>query len=62
MLILMKRSDIREIKTITLPDEESPFEIPEGWEVIKEPTKITENGVDMFKVVIAKAAKEEKES
>jgi hypothetical protein len=49
----MKKSEIRILKAITVKmGEETP--VPEGWEVIKEPTKITINGVDCFQAVIAK--------
>ena len=48
----MKKADIKQMKTLTIPMGET-IKVPEGWEVIKEPTKITINGVDCFQAVVA---------
>jgi hypothetical protein len=49
----MKKSDIRFLKTLVIPIGEE-IAVPSGWEIIKEPTKITINGVDCFQAVIGK--------
>jgi len=48
----MKKKDIRKLKEIVVQGE---IEIPVGYCLIKEPTKMTENGVDVFKAVIGSA-------
>ena len=50
----MKKDDVRKLKLITLSSDDE-FEIPHGWQLVKDPTKITENGVDVFKAVIGHA-------
>ena len=48
----MKKSEIKELKEIKLNSEN--YKIPEGYSLIKEPTKMVENGNDFFKIVIGK--------
>lgn len=47
----MKKEDIRELKEITL---NGSYTIPEGYVLIKDVTKMCENGIDVFKIVIGK--------
>jgi collagenase-like PrtC family protease len=47
----MKKDDIRELKEITLSGS---YTVPENWAIIKDVTKMCENGVDVFKIVIGK--------
>ena len=51
----MKKQDVSELKTVTITEQVT--KIPEGWEIIKEPTKITENNLDVFKIVIGRQVK-----
>jgi hypothetical protein len=48
----MKKEDVRELKEITLNGE---YKIPKEWQLIKEPTKLSTNGNEVFKIVIGKA-------
>jgi hypothetical protein len=50
----MKKTDIRKLKEVTLP-REMEYTVPVGWTIIKEPTKILENGNECFKIVIGRA-------
>lgn len=50
----MKKNEVRKVKEIRLLKGQE-IEIPKGWELIKEPTKITENGNDFFGIVIGKS-------
>lgn len=47
----MKKDEIRKLKEVTLPSDKE-YSIPEGWALVKEPTKVNENGNDKFKIVI----------
>jgi hypothetical protein len=47
----MKKDDMRKLKEVTLPSDRQ-YDVPEGWFVVKEPTKVNENGNDKFKIVI----------
>jgi hypothetical protein len=49
----MKKSDIKELKAVVIPDSGS-YIVPDGWQVLKEPVKCTENGIDVLKVVIGR--------
>lgn len=48
----MKKKDIKKLKEIRIEGE---IAIPENWVLIKDPVKITENGIDCFKAVIGSA-------
>jgi hypothetical protein len=48
----MKKDDIFEMKTLLVDDH--GVKVPEGWRVVKDATKVSENGVDVFKAVIAR--------
>ena len=49
----MKKDEVFEMKTLVIDGD--GVKVPEGWHLIKEPTKITENGIDVFKAVVARA-------
>ena len=48
----MKKSEIKELREVKISSES--YKIPEGWSLVKEPTKMVENGNDFFKIVIGK--------
>jgi hypothetical protein len=48
----MKKEDVAEMKVIPVSAEGT--KIPDGWALLKEPCKLTENGVDCFRAVIAR--------
>lgn len=47
----MKTEDIRELKEVTI---DGVFSIPDQWVLVKQPTKIIENGNEVFKIVIGR--------
>lgn len=49
----MKKEDVIEMKVIPVTSDGT--RVPDGWQLLKEPTKITENGIDCFKAVIARS-------
>jgi len=52
----MKKKDIKKLKELIVTPKE--VIIPSGWELIKDPTKMSDNtGNECFKVVIARNGK-----
>ena len=48
----MKKSEVKYVKELIISEHE--IKIPDGWKMIKEPTKITNGNGECFKIVIAR--------